>query len=181
MREFVHQFILLPLLYVWWLLRLFYHSVPQLIFWGFFMLLAALILLRSLFRHEGKRSETSDVIHGEYFGPVQTWAHWIQWAKQSHYSRWRLARRLAELTQDILVYQDQLSIAEARRILDAGELEAPVEVRAYLQKGRARHHFTSFSRFRHVLTRKKQPSALELDPERVIEFLEERLEVRRDH
>lgn len=180
LRGVVRQAVLMPLLYTWWVGRLLYRSVPQLVFWVLFMVGALLILWRSLFRRAGDPPKTTGVVLEERMGPVQTWARWLRRARSSYYSRWRLARLLAELTQEILIYQNQMTPTDARQSLEMGSLEAPPEVRAYLQAGQGRRYFTRFSELAYRLSGRGRHSPLELDPERAVQFLEERLEVHRD-
>jgi hypothetical protein len=169
----------IPLLYTFWVLQILFESFSQVLLWAVLIALAVIVASRSLL----KRSALPPVRHTEAAqrGRVEEWARLIQLSNRSPYSRWRLAQRLSKLVADILAHEERLSPRQARQRLDAGALDLPPEVQAYLRAGIGTYNpytnsaprFTLSLRGRSLVFGRR--SALDLDPEHVVRLLEERL------
>lgn len=172
LKDFIRDVLLLPLLYAAWLARIVFDSIPQLAIWIVFLIIALLIALRSLSGRRLARPETRER-PVTVVGRIESWAHLIDRAGQEHYARWRLARELRKLALAILAAEKQLSTEQIKQQLTEGRLDMPPEIRAYLLASMTSFSYLSPTRF---WFRKKPAgsSALDLDPEQVLQFLEER-------
>lgn len=169
----VRRFVVMPLLAVYWVARLALAAVPQVVFWWLFLaagLLAALAVLlktRPAARPVPAPKEPAP-------GRIESWLTLLEKANLEPYYRWQLAQHLQTLTLDILAYRERLSPAEIKQRLGQNTLPLPPDVQAYLQAS-----MTSFSHLlgsRSLFRPNASPAPLNLEPERIITFLEERLE-----
>lgn len=172
LKDFIRDVLLLPLLYLAWLARIIFDTIPQVAIWIVFLVVALLVALRSLSGGRAARLDTRET-PATVVGRIESWVRLVDQAGQEHYARWRLARELRKLTLVILANEKQLSQEQIRQDLTEGRLDLPPEIQAYLQAS-----MTSFSHFSPTRfwfwQRPPRSSALDLDPERVLEFLEER-------
>jgi hypothetical protein len=183
LRDLAREVIVVPLLHLLWVGDLYFQSIPQALFWALFSMVALIIAARSLVRDKKparKKRQTETV--GE--GQVQVLTRWIRYAAQGGYSKWWLAQHLGELTCEVLAYRERITPGQMREQLRDGDLDAPPEVRAFLQAGLTLTFSRSvslFSRLRRRLRSSVQTSAPDADLERVVQYLEDRLEAQYDH
>lgn len=180
----VRQMLLGPLLPLVQAGQLLSQAIPQALLWALGLLIAGALALRSLNwrpRHAPRRSAAV----GWHAGPVRVWVRWLQEQGQGDYFRKRLAHRLGRLLVQALAPYERLTASQARRLLD--RLDAPPEVRAYLQAGFEPEPPATITRWS-ILARLKsrfrvntRRSPLDLDPEKVVRFLETQLEVYNDY
>jgi hypothetical protein len=101
---------------------------------------------------------------------------WVRREPESVYFRQRLARRLAKLATELQAYRQERVSERFDRRLD--DLDAPPDIRAYLQAGMTFSRSGGFgSRFLRWLRPRRSPPFLDSDLERVVRFLEDQLEV----
>ena len=172
-HNYMREAIVSPLLYLFWIGRLIFESIPQIVIWALFLFIALLVAAKSLVK---KRS------HSEQSQPPQTpeperiegWLKLLRRANQDDYYKWQLAQRLQKLTLEALAHNERLELKQVRQDLAAGKLDIPPEIQAYLEAG-----MTSFSHFlgakSHIRLR-RQSSPLDLKPEQVINFLEDKVD-----
>ena len=166
-QGFVRDVIVVPLFYVFWLLRLLFESISQVLLWGLFIIFVVIVAGRSLV----KRVPRLQVRPAEerQRGRVEEWLRLIQQTNQGAFGKWRLANALEQLAVDVLASQERLEPREIRRRLENGTLEVSPEVLAYL---RARMPTASTQ---HQIRLRAQATAADHDLEQVVQFLEERL------
>jgi hypothetical protein len=182
LRDFAREAIVVPLLYVLWLGRLLFRSIPQPLLWSLFLTLVLLVAARSLGGREGPARGMREA-QAESPGRVRVWARRIQLADRGDYSRWRLAHYLRTLILDVLAHRERLTPEQLRRRLETGEVHAPPAVQAYLQAGlmpMPSGPLGLFSRLRHRLRSRARPSPLDSGLESAVQFLENQLEVSHD-
>ena len=175
MRGFVREGILIPV----FRLARFLQSFPQEVLWFFFLGLAVYLAAKSqknwnIKKSKKKKSKT------EQSGRVQTLAAVIKQARQGTYSRERLARNLGELTLQTMAYQERHSLDTIKDRLRSGTLNVPPDILNYLQAALSWEHLSYQKKGRWPFRKKAQVSPLDLDPHRVIDFLESILEVSSD-
>jgi len=183
LRGFVRQVIAVPLLYFYWITRLYLQSVPQVFLWVIVLVIAFLLAAKSLGATR-RPIRIAPVAREAPIGPVEAEMGWIRLAARSGYGKWRLAQRLAELAADVLAHRRGITPGQVRKQLRVGELDAPPEIRAYMKAGLGPIPSIPLGCLLGPWAR-PQPRAdfhaTDLDPERAVEFLEDRLEVQRDH
>lgn len=167
LRDFVRAELIGPVLYVYWVVRLFLESIPQIWEWVVFVVVATILVVRSFASRpslpQARRAETADRGH------VEELAHLLYQARGDTFARWRLAQRLGGLVGDILANQERVSQREIWRRLDHGRLNVSAPLRAYLT---AQLRSVRPSGMRGLLP---HSSPLDLDPREVVQFLEDRL------
>jgi hypothetical protein len=182
LRDFAREAIVVPLLYVLWLGRLLFRSIPQPLLWSLFLTLALLVVARSLGGREGPARGMREA-QAESPGRVRVWARRIQLADRGDYSRWRLAHYLRTLILDVLAHRERLTPEQLRRRLETGEVHAPPAVQAYLQAGlmpMPSGPLGLLSRLRQQFRSRAQVSLLDPSLESAVQFLENQLEVSHD-
>jgi hypothetical protein len=182
LRNFAREAIVVPFLYVLWLGRLLFRSIPQPLLWSLFLALALSVAARSLGGRERPARGMREV-QAESPGRVRVWARRIQLAARGDYSRWRLAHDLRKLTLDVLAHRERLTPEQFKRRLGTGEVHAPPAVQAYLRAGlmpMPSGPIGLFSRLRQQLRSRAQTSPLDPDLESAVQFLESQLEVPHD-
>lgn len=172
LKDFIRDVLLLPLLYAAWLARIIFETIPQVAIWIIFLFVALLVTLRSLSGGRAVRLDSRET-PVRVTGRIESWARLVDQAGQEHYARWRLAREMRKLTLAILASEKQLSQEQVMRALQDNRLDLPPEIRAYLQASMTSFSYFSPTRF-WFWQKPTRPSDLDLDPEQVLQFLEER-------
>ncbi len=167
--DFVREVIVIPLLYLFWIARLLFKSIPQLVLWAGFIIVALIMAGKSLSKRKPLLKPRSMEV--EQYGRVEDWARLIDRRDQGDYSKWRLAHRLGVLALETLAYQEELSMKQTRRHLESGKLDVPPQVWAFLRAGMTSYNPFTMPKRRFQLGARATP--LDLDPEQAIQFLED--------
>ena len=205
LRDWVRDAIVTPILFILWLGGLLIKSTPQWVFWAVFLAMALLILANSM--GTGKRPD-QNVGKAELGYPrrarVSFWAIQVHRQARGDSSPTSRAEPLRRLVLEVMAFQERLSLREVEQRLEFGELAVPPVILAYLQNRLAAELFTPSSfwgmlksrwadfrvlagRRAHALisgltqTRSAaQPSPFDGELESVVQFLEDRLEIKHD-
>lgn len=172
LRDLVREAVVVPILYLWGLVRFIADVIPQMPVWAVFLVIVLLLALRSL----GLKAPTLDEDRKSEEprrGRVGFWVRRLKLASQGHYSRWRLARELGDLSVDMLAQRGRTSPDQVRQELRDGNVPAPPDVRRYLQAAVSTKSHRDFATFSAGANREP----LGADVARVVEFLEAQLEV----
>jgi hypothetical protein len=174
----VRDMIVVPLLYMFWVTRLLYESIPQALQWVVFLLVAVLVAAKSLARRPPPPPNPHPAT--VQAGRVAAWERLLRQSSDD-YGRWRLAQRLSAMAMQTLAEREQCSPHELRQGLEDGTLELPDDLRSYLRTGLAFSAPASrlggsfwqrlVAGYRMSGTTRAAP--LDLDPEQVIQFLEQ--------
>lgn len=171
-QDFVDRAIVTPLLYFYWLGRLLWAAIPQAVVWGLFLLVAAVITGRSLWQRR-TRPQRMQLLATPPSGRIDTWLRLIERADQELYYRWQLAQQLRQLTLGALAHDQRLSRREVRQKLRENDLGLPPEVQAYFQASATSLGHLGRPRWP-WLRAKAQATPLDLKPEKIAQFLEEK-------
>ena len=134
LREAVHQLIVVPLAYLFWLLGLIYLALPQILWWLVVMLLVLFLLGKSLLV-EVKSVRMPLLTPRRERGKVESLATSIKKSSRGIYFKWLVANRLGKLAHQIL---EQRENGKPRSVFAPliGEGWEPDEgLRQYLEKG----------------------------------------------
>ncbi|HEX9374371.1 MAG TPA: hypothetical protein VF897_25370 [Roseiflexaceae bacterium] len=172
----VREVVVIPLLYLLWLTRVLFESIPQVVWWVGFLAIAALVAWKSLAGPPpaAPARQPAPLLRAR----VATWAGRFQRAADDRDARWLLAQRLGQLALELLATQEQHATQGLWQYLHDESLDIPPVVRAYLRAGtRMYRPAASFwSRWWLWISRQEpQLDPLDLDPEAVIRFFERRL------
>jgi hypothetical protein len=175
----VHDWIVIPLLYLFWAARLIYLMIPQALLWGAFLLLAAMMIGTRLFHSAPALAAPAGV--PSMPGRLTRWVRQIRRAGEDEYERWTLAQQLSQLTVEALAQREQCSPQDVIHRIERGTLDISPELQAYLHSGIATYRASSIPRryFWQALRQRKrsdQPAALiDRDLLQLITYLEEQL------
>ncbi|MBW1711236.1 MAG: hypothetical protein JRG97_16270 [Deltaproteobacteria bacterium] len=150
-------------------------SLPQDIYWFFFLGVAAVIASRSLNRWSLPQIRARGPQTGQP-GQLEHLVDLLEKAHQGVYTKERLARYLGELTLDILAYQERIDLEVVKGRLRAGTLNVPPDILAYLRAGLMWDStYQRQKRDKHFKPETQAPP-LDLNPSRMVEFLESQME-----
>jgi hypothetical protein len=164
--------------YVVWYAGLVLDSVPQEIYWTlmvlFFVVLAGLSLIRLR-----RSAPASSGRFRSVPAPVRELAGLIGDSDDGYYFRWSLSQELSSLVIDA-VEGHRPGPADLRRTWFAAERPGvPARIQAYVKEaiwGSSRIDSSGVPLWRRVILRRRPVSPLEIEPEAVVEFIEEQLE-----
>lgn len=177
LRSFARDAIVTPVLHLLWLGHLLFQSIPQALLWGLLLVIALLVFARSLIKSQAPMGEVHKV-ERDRPGQVTVWARRIHMMSRGSYYEWSLAQHLRRLFLAVMAYRQRLSRERTRMLLEAGKLDVPPRIRLYLEAAReptSLRPLNLFSRLAQLLRLSRQESALDLDPETVVRFLEEQI------
>lgn len=170
-----------PVWYVIFVGNLVLGFFPQSLLWSLLLAAVLLIAAKSLVRRRGQAAGGGRRLDVAYPGRVRALLRWIQNANEGVYFKQRLAQHLGRLIVEAQAYRERLAPGSIKQRLDS--LDAPPEIRAYLQAGLtpfAQPSTGPLSLLRRLFKRWLRPdtptSPLDLDPERAVQFLEHQLE-----
>ncbi len=164
-RGVIYDFIVVPLAYIVWILKIYYSIVPQGVFWVFLMLVLVVALVWN-FVLEIHSSPRAGLPRNISQGQVEELAGWIQKSRSGTYFKWQLANRLGRISRRLGENPAQRDSLE--------KLEQPIA--EYLDAG-LNHSFVDFAASGTRFQRRVSP--ITLDPTIVVDYLESLLE--RDH
>jgi hypothetical protein len=176
LRDVARDWIAIPLARALRIWNLVLSAIPQVIFWTLLLFIGFMVAARSLMARK-RRPWGTDRMPAAYPGQLWTLLRWVQREPESAYFRQRLARRLVRLAADLQAYRQKRVPDRFNRRLD--DLDVPPEIRAYLEAGMTlspSDGLGPLSRFARWLWPQRTAS-LDFDLERVVQFLENQLEV----
>jgi hypothetical protein len=163
-EDFVKTVIVRPLLYVIWFFSLIVQSIPQAAIWIGFILLMLLFTYASLTKKKTSRLATRAQSLTRELSPIERWARLFENAQISSLSKWRLSQELKRSTKNIL--SPNMDAEDKKG--DLTSLDLPAEISAFFEARQP-----SNKRLKAMI--EETETALDLDPEVVIQYLEEQL------
>lgn len=173
--DLVRTYLLEPLVYALRIERLLVRLLPQAVWWGAFLLLLAFFAVRSL-RYKRNPVSRRAYARPQSLGQARTWSRMVRLSRRGNYSKWLLARNVSELAVAMIAHQERLTPAQTRVALRAGKVKLPPEVWAYLQVGLDAPSFPHYADFLSRLRSARHPSALDLDLEVILTYLEDKID-----
>jgi hypothetical protein len=173
----VREILVKPFLQLIWLIRLFADMVPQAAVWAVLLIFAIWMAWRSLASPLDFRR--APWVNKERASSLLSWQHAFEEAtKQDDYSRQKLSQRLGHLTTEVFNSHNPENKQTLWECLRDRSHDMPDELRAYLQAGIGTT--ASSASAKGWGKAKQQHPELQLDPERVLQFLEQRLYLQPD-
>ncbi len=175
--------VVMPLLYIAWMLQLVFNSIPGWLWWAWFLIIAMVMAIRSL---KGRSERTAGPSAGRLpaQGPVRGWAVALRAAAQGgSYFQWHLAHDLAELALQFTAYQDHRGAEQLERVEYLESLKAPPDVFAYLSAGLQPPPWQPVKvadRITRLWRQTREHTPLDLNPQQAIAFLEGQTEREND-
>ncbi len=174
LRDAIQRNVILPLAYLWWLFKLYYRAIPQLILWvllvlSVFVSMLRLIPIKNIFRRIRKAELKAAV------GPIENIALWIKKSPGGVYYKWLIANRLGKAARELLD-QREGRVRKGFVRLSGKDWNPPYDVDAYLETGLN----GSFADFPQTHWWTAKPTRLDVNPQQVIEYLEYEMETSHD-
>ena len=169
-RNFVREVIVIPFLYLFWLGRFLIQTVPQSALWGVLLFVCLLILGISLLGTTKRKPRVVNFAEIQQ-GRIEGWTYLIDRAARDDYFKWLLAQSLQKLALNAIAHHKGQSLRLTRQQLRQGALDIPPDVEAYFQASlKSLGHLPSPKRL--FRTKVRSASSLDLDPAKVVQFLE---------
>jgi hypothetical protein len=170
LRGMVYQVIVIPLAYVGWLLKLFYLSLSQGVWWLLVVFIVLLVIGRSLMP-ELRPGGKSIVYARAERGSVEALATALARKERGIYFKWLVANRLGKLAYQIVLQSEHGKPRSVFSPLISPGWDAPPEIQEYLEKG-LRGSFAEYPASRRNNFAAPVKTPLDQDVRKVIEFLE---------
>ncbi len=188
-RQTVRETFVIPMLYLFWVSRLVFNSLHQMVFW---LILVAIVtgLLFGALRHQSRTRALAERTPGKPYEKNRRVAHWAGQIRRFRDGSFHNVRSLTEFRKLILAvwaYQNHLSPQEVEQAVMAGEMELPPALQVFFQEpGRPQISHTDrierlIGRLRAFFQKNEpQPATEQVSPlYAMIETLENQLEVKR--
>ena len=174
LRQAVEDIIIQPMQYLIWGAGIIYRSIPQFWIWVILSAVIFFILLMPFLDDLPpipKRHKKEPPV----LGPIESMAESLDKAHQGIYFKWSVANRIGKITRDWIAYRERLD--KRWQANDLARLDGQVssEVYQYLDAG-LNGSFADYPRPRLPFIQKQKPTPLDLDPNRVLDTLEEEME-----
>jgi uncharacterized membrane protein YccC len=164
---FIQRALVAPLLYVFWFITLLFSSVPQVLYWAAFIITALVIASLSVPRAKPVKTRDQASLSGNQ-GAVAAWAALLRVSRESGFSRQSMAQALRRLSRDLMFPDEHVGYHELEARIEQTSSALPPEIAAYFQA----HIPETRSRFRPG----SRSHALDLDPQHVVAYLENKLD-----
>ena len=175
LRDVIHRRVVVPLVFLWWVLGFYYRIIPQVFIWIALIIIVCCtavqgLLIRPRLRHESIRESK------KIPGPVELLAGHFQKQGYGNYYKWLVANRLGRLASAMLDQREGISSPRRCTQLRTRDWNPPEEVMDYLETG-LNGSFADYPRLKWPRARR---TPLDLPSQQVIEYLETEMENRRD-
>jgi hypothetical protein len=170
LHEAVYQLVVIPLAYLAWLLKLFYLSLSQGIWWIAVVVVVLLSIGRSLLP-EIKIGRKPFVYQKVEHGSVEALASALKKKEKGIYFKWLVANRLGKLAYQILLQREHGKPRSVFAPLTTSGWDATPEIQEYLEKG-LRGSFAEYPNAAWGSFAPPEKTPLDLDVKEVVEFLE---------
>jgi energy-coupling factor transporter transmembrane protein EcfT len=166
LRDVVYGTIILPLAYLWWLVKYYYSAIPQLFIWAVLLIVIFLTVVWN-FLPEARSNQHTQPKRLAAEGQVEALAVWIRRSHKSNYFKWQVANRLGRIARRLAEFSGQ----------PAGFYSGNKALDQYLDAG-INYSFVDFPGPKDRFHR-PPPTPLDLDPRETVDHLESQMELRR--
>jgi len=135
-RDFIREYVLIPILYLFWYIRLFLNSLGETCLWPLLVVILALVSLKIMGAKKKDRQrlrefgeESSQLEEGR----VAFWMKYIRRKSMGIENLSLVSFRLRELVFAVMAYQENLTRLELEVELDKGKFVLPEEVQILLR------------------------------------------------
>jgi hypothetical protein len=205
LRNIIREVFVIPLSYLFFLAKIFIDSTPQVFFWGALIILSIWITSRSLSSRQKKADlafQGSPVAdhYGEATGRLHYWVVKMNILRhyRGSYFMGGFHQSFGRLVVELLAHQEHLTTAQVEDRIRGGSLDLPEDIRDYLITSLSRPEYSPgrfeqlWGRIREAIRRwlhwpgPKEKEGTPFDRafnsiDRVIQFMEEELEISHEH
>jgi hypothetical protein len=169
LRDLVERLIIVPLVYIWWLLGVYYSILPQYVLWIALVVIAvysAITVLMPRFNSRGMFTPVQKSSKGQIEGMVE----WMEKSRRGgSYYKWLVANRLGKAAREILAQREGQPLSKKFGPLHGRDWNPPQKIDDYLESG-LNGSFADYPRPH--FWEKLKPTPLDADPMQVVEYLE---------
>jgi len=133
-RDWVRDQVVIPIAYLFWVLRLFFLSIPESIFWGILVFIGLVVFLWIYRPVSPKPDPSSPFRPSGSVSRYNTWLRYVSMINSSRFASDNLSRDLIRLTVLTLAYQHSLSTDEVYTQLEHEDLGLPPELHAFVRR-----------------------------------------------
>jgi len=173
LQDVIRRNIVIPLAYLWWIIRLYYDAFPQVLFWALMILIVVLMLTGSL-NAKGPRKRREERVRRHRRGTIEELAVSLERSREGIYLKWTIAHRLGKLARDLLIQRGERASANVIAPLSGRDWHPSEPVDAYLEAG-LNGSFADYPNPKWPFTR-PGPTPLDLNVGEAVEFLESQME-----
>lgn len=182
-RDFVRRALVEPAAALYWRIDLVLQSIPQSLLWSALLALLAIVIFKSfLVSREAPLQPEPDESPGERSQRVAFWLLQIlQAARQP--ARSHFGDYFNRLILAVVSHQQRIPLAQAERFLLSDQAATPPELQAYFRpagRSAAGRSPRLARRLKSLARPRPDSAAFQADLEKVIQFLEDQLEVPHD-
>lgn len=170
-RQFIYASVIVPLAYLWWLIKLYYHLLPQAVVWILLIVALGFAGIHGLLL-EIPIGKVKPMKAAKVESPLEALAGLIRKSQRGNYYKWMIANRLGNIARELLDQREGKQIAQKFSRLAGRDWNPPADVQAYLQSGIG----GSFADYPQKVWTKNTPSPLSLEPQKALEYLEVEME-----
>jgi uncharacterized membrane protein len=173
LQDVIRKTVIVPMAYLWWVLGIYYDAFPQMVLWICLVVIVLLMLFGSLgadIEHKGHGEDKTKPLRG----PVEDLAISLEKAHKGIYVKWQIAHRLGKLARDLLVQRGDRVSNKAIGPLVGRDWHPAQPVEEYLEVG-LNGSFADYPNPPWPFGRPR-PTPLDLDVNKVVEFLEAQME-----
>jgi hypothetical protein len=175
LRDMIKDAIILPLAYLFWLLNLYYRTVPQVILWVILVVIVSRAALKNLLLVRSPR-EINKVKLEPVVGPVESLSLLLGKSGKGIYYKWLIANRLGKVAREMLDQREGRRARKGFLILSGRDWFPPQDVETYLESGLN----GSFADYPQPRWSRPQFTPLDVAPQKIIDYLETELETGND-
>jgi hypothetical protein len=174
MRKMIYEIVIIPLAYLWWLITLYYHIIPQAAIWIILIFVILVTAIRGLLM-EIPIGKVVVIKKPKVQGPVETLSLLIHKMDRGIYYKWLIANRLGKAARELLDQREGRQLKQKFTRLTGRDWNPPDDVAAYLESGVN----GSFADYPQSIWRVSR-TPLDTRPQQVIEYLESEMENNRN-
>jgi hypothetical protein len=175
LRDVVEEVVIIPAAYLWWLFKIYYAALPQVVFWVALAAVAFYSSISNLIPKEDLRA-IQKIAPAPARGHVETLADIIKKSERGMYYRWLVANRLGKDAREIIAQREGHPVSKNFGGLNHTRgWNPPKEIDAYLEVGLL-GSFASYPRQRRFW-KEPLPTPLDVDIQQVMEYLEDEMEI----
>ena len=171
LKDLVREGVVIPII----MFFRFIDEIPQIVIW--FLCIGIMVMVaynsiskRSFSIPEFRRSKR------RHRGRIEQLSDMIKKARQGGYFGAQLSKYLGDLILKTMALRERLTREIIKERLEAGTLDAPPDILAYMQRGLLEDSFHYQKRRKGLSRSEAQDSPHDPDPGKVVEFLEHQLE-----
>jgi len=174
LKDFFGKYILEPMILLYRISLLIIKALPQAIWWGIFVFVLGLLTLQ-IFRPKVNPVIRKRQVEDERISRARFWTRMTGLETHGDYSKWLLSRQAAKLVVEIIAHQERLTLGQACNYIQEKKITLPADIRDYVEIGLNIPTFNQYSEMYSTQGPNMSPLPLDLDPEILVEYLENRI------